>query len=65
MDIFSSFFLALIVYILGIASPGPSNLVIAHTSIYYGRKAGVILALGITVGSFFWGVLVTVGLKPI
>ena len=65
MDIFSSLFLALIIYILGIASPGPSNLVIAHTSIYYGRKAGVILALGITIGSFFWGVLVTIGLQPI
>ena len=65
MDIFSSIFLALIVYLLGIASPGPSNLAIAHTSIYSGRKAGVFLALGITTGSFFWGFLATSGLQPI
>ncbi|WP_044418257.1 LysE family translocator [Halarcobacter anaerophilus] len=66
MEFFSyDLFIAVSIYILGISSPGPSNLAIAHTSIHAGRKAGVFFALGITFGSFFWGVLAASGLKPI
>jgi threonine efflux protein len=65
MEIFSSVLIALFIYILGIAIPGPSNLAIAHTSIYAGRKAGVCFALGVTIGSFFWGICAASGLQPI
>jgi threonine efflux protein len=65
MEIFSNILIALFIYILGIASPGPSNLAIAHTSIYAGRKAGVSFALGVTLGSFFWGICAASGLQPL
>ncbi|QKF82442.1 LysE family translocator [Halarcobacter ebronensis] len=66
MEIFTlNFFIALLIYLLGVASPGPSNLAIAHTSIYAGRKAGIVFALGITCGSFFWGILAASGLQPL
>jgi threonine/homoserine/homoserine lactone efflux protein len=65
MEIFSSVLIALFIYILGIASPGPSNLAIAYTSIYAGRKAGVLFAFGVTIGSFFWGICAASGLQPL
>jgi threonine efflux protein len=65
METFSSVLIALFIYILGISSPGPSNLAIAHTSIYAGRKAGVCFALGVTIGSFFWGICAASGLQPL
>lgn len=65
MELFTNLFIALFIYILGIASPGPSNLAIAQTSIYQGRKAGIFFALGITVGSFFWGILAAIGLQSL
>ena len=65
MEFFSNVIIALFIYILGIASPGPSNLAIAQTSIYAGRKAGVYFALGVTLGSFFWGIFAASGLQPL
>ena len=65
MEVFSSILIALFIYVLGIASPGPSNLAIAHASIYAGRKAGVSFALGVTMGSFFWGICAASGLQPL
>lgn len=65
MEMFSNVLIALFIYILGVASPGPSNLAIAHTSIYVGRKAGISFASGVTIGSFFWGICAASGLQPL
>jgi len=38
------------------ASPGPATLTIAGTSMQQGRKAGLVLASGISTGSLIWSV---------
>ena len=53
--------LALMTYLLIVASPGPSNLVICATAMERGRKPALQLALGVVSGSLFWGMLATLG----
>lgn len=57
--------LAYSIYLLGVASPGPSNLAIMGTAMASGRKPALILSLGIIVGSCFWGVLAAFGLSAV
>ena len=57
--------LALLVYIIATATPGPSNFAIAHIAMHRGRKVGLVFAGGIVVGSFSWGLLVASGLTPL
>lgn len=51
-----------LVFAVAVASPGPATLALMSTSATMGRAAGFRLALGITTGSIFWGVLVAFGL---
>jgi threonine/homoserine/homoserine lactone efflux protein len=44
------------------ASPGPSTLAVAGTSIASGRRYGLALAAGITTGSLIWSVTAALGL---
>jgi threonine/homoserine/homoserine lactone efflux protein len=44
------------------ASPGPSTLAVAGTSMASGRKYGLALAAGITTGSVIWSVAAALGL---
>lgn len=52
-------------FILAVASPGPSNLVIMATAMERGRHAGMILGLGVTTGSLTWGVLAALGVSAL
>lgn len=63
--LYSNMAVAAFIYVLGVASPGPSNLAIAQLSISSGRKAGLWFASGVIAGSFFWGLIVASGLGPL
>ncbi|UWQ19137.1 LysE family translocator [Jannaschia sp. M317] len=47
------------------ASPGPATLAIAGTSMASGRRAGLVLASGITLGSLTWSVAAALGLGAV
>ncbi|MEM8751016.1 MAG: LysE family transporter [Pseudomonadota bacterium] len=46
-------------------SPGPASLAIAGTSMARGRRAGLLLTVGIMVGSLAWSVAAALGLSAI
>lgn len=46
-------------------SPGPATLTISGTSMEYGRRAGLSVALGVVAGSACWGVAAAVGLSAV
>ena len=49
-------------WVVAAGSPGPATLSIAGTSMNTGRRAGVIFAIGILVGSAFWGIAAALGM---
>lgn len=53
----SHILLALLVYFVGAASPGPASLAIMDVAMDKGRTPAVIFASGILLGSFFWAVM--------
>lgn len=53
------------VYIVGTASPGPSNLTIMAVGMDHGRRAAMVLAAGVITGSMFWGLLAGFGLAAV
>lgn len=50
---------------LATASPGPSTMAIAGTSMNDGRRAGLVLACGITCGSLAWSIMAALGLSAV
>ncbi|WP_282610729.1 LysE family translocator [Pelagibius sp. Alg239-R121] len=52
----------LLAALIASASPGPATLAIAGTSMASGRRAGLVLASGITTGSLVWSVSAAFGL---
>lgn len=46
-------------------SPGPATLAISSTSMASGRRAGLILALGVVTGSAMWGLAAALGLATL
>jgi len=52
-------------YVVGCASPGPSNLAIMGMAMNAGRKPAIMLALGVISGSAFWGVSAAFGLSAV
>src|SRR5258706_9313722 len=52
-------------YLVGTASPGPSNLAIMSIATSTGRKAAFAFAAGVVSGSFFWAVLAALGLSAV
>jgi threonine efflux protein len=50
-------------HLLAVASPGPSNGAIMATAMDQGRRAGLVLSLGVTAGSFTWGCLAAAGVS--
>ena len=52
-------------YLLGTASPGPSNLAIMATAMQAGRRPALWLAAGVVVGSWFWGLAAAFGLSAL
>jgi len=52
-------------YIVGAASPGPSNMRIMGVAMHQGRKPALMLAAGDISGSFFWGSMAATGVSAI
>lgn len=52
-------------FLLSIVSPGPNFLAILGTSMGAGRKAGIALALGVSLGSVCWATLTVLGVSAI
>lgn len=50
---------------LGMFSPGPNILAVIGTAMAVNRRAGVALALGISVGSFIWATMTAIGLSAL
>lgn len=50
-------------YIVGAASPGPSNMRIMGVAMHQGRKPALLLAAGVISGSFFWGSMAATGVS--
>ncbi|PWV97160.1 threonine/homoserine/homoserine lactone efflux protein [Hoeflea marina] len=50
---------------LASASPGPSTMAIAGTSMNVGRRAGLVLALGIASGSLAWSTMAALGMSAV
>lgn len=57
--------IALLTYLVGTASPGPSNMMIMGTAMRQGRFSAIILALGVICGSLFWEVMAASGISAI
>ncbi len=57
--------LALAIYGLGTATPGPSNMAIAATAATLGRRPALVLAAGVVSGSACWGLLAAAGLSSV
>ena len=57
--------LVYLAFFIAVASPGPSNLMVIGTAMEQGRKAGIILALGVTTGSITWGILSSIGVAAL
>jgi threonine efflux protein len=52
-------------YIIGAASPGPSNMRIMGVAMSQGRRSALMLAAGVISGSFFWGTLAATGVSAV
>lgn len=52
-------------FAVAVASPGPANFAIMHTSLEQGRISGMALALGVWTGSITWGLATSFGLGAV
>ncbi|WP_338109039.1 LysE family translocator [Pseudomonas coleopterorum] len=52
-------------YIMGAASPGPSNMRIMSVAMHQGRRPALMLAAGVISGSFFWGSMAATGVSAV
>ena len=50
---------------LGLLSPGPNSLAVIATAMERGRREGLALAVGVTIGSFAWATLAVTGLAAL
>jgi len=50
-------------FAIAAGAPGPATLAVAGVSMAQGRRAGLAIAMGLSVGLAFWGVLVALGLS--
>lgn len=57
--------LACCAFIVGSATPGPATLLIATTSMRFGRNVGLTSALGVLTGSLIWGLLAGFGVSAV
>lgn len=65
IQISANVMIAYATYVVGTASPGPSNLAVMATAMEEGRRHAFILALGIVSGSVFWGLIAAFGLAAV
>lgn len=59
------FIIVFTTYIVGAASPGPSNMRIMGVAMHRGRRPALMLAAGVITGSFFWGSMAALGVSAI
>lgn len=52
-------------FAIAVGSPGPSNMAIMGAAMQQGRTAGIALALGVSSGSFTWGILAALGVTAL
>ncbi|RAI72491.1 LysE family translocator [Pseudomonas fluorescens] len=52
-------------YVVGAASPGPSNMRIMGVAMHQGRRPALSLAAGVISGSFFWGSMAATGISAV
>ena len=64
-EVLQALIVALPLFLVGVLSPGPATLAIMLTSARHGRHYGVVFALGVTVGSLFWGTVAAFGLSSL
>ena len=57
--------LVFVTYIMGAASPGPSNMHIMSVAMHQGRRPALMLAAGVISGSFFWGFMAATGVSAV
>lgn len=62
---FAQFLSGYLVYLVAVISPGPANLAIISTAMSQGRRAGLVIALGIFAGSFTWAMAASFGLAAL
>ncbi len=62
---FNHLLIVLTVYVIGAASPGPSNMRIMGVAMHQGRRPALMLAFGVISGSFFWGGMAATGISAI
>ena len=62
---FETILLIVFAWVIGAGSPGPATLAISATAMEYGRKAGIIMAAGICVGSAAWGIAAALGISSL
>ncbi|OXR38484.1 amino acid transporter [Pseudomonas jessenii] len=58
-------FLVFTAYIVGAASPGPSNMRIMGVAMNQGRQPALLLAAGVISGSIFWGSMAATGVSAV
>ncbi len=56
---------ALTAYIVGVASPGPSNMAIMATAMSQGRRQALTLAAGVWCGALVWALTAALGLSAL
>lgn len=64
-DHVSQFLSAYLVYLVAVLSPGPANMAIMSTAMTQGRRAALVIALGIFAGSFTWAMAASFGLATL
>ncbi|MEL6103975.1 MAG: LysE family translocator [Pseudomonadota bacterium] len=52
-------------FVIVAASPGPANLAAATVAVTHGRRVGLIFALGLSLGLWFWGLLAATGVGAV
>ncbi|WP_244634623.1 LysE family translocator [Erwinia persicina] len=65
METFMMLLPVYVAYLLGTASPGPSNMAIMGVAMSQGRRPALMLAFGVITGSLCWALLVATGLSAL
>ncbi|MEO1695392.1 MAG: LysE family transporter [Pseudomonadota bacterium] len=65
MDLIIAFATLAVVHLAAVISPGPSFVVCARGALSSGRAAGILIAIGMAVGTFAWAVAALVGLAVV
>ena len=61
----SPLIIIVIAWMVAAGSPGPATLAISSVAMGEGRKAGVTIAAGVTLGSISWGIAAAAGISSI